>query len=199
MPILPESITTVMALTQLAELHSLSYIHSWVRKGVKILINGWLKREHTSGAIPMHNGVPQGSVIGSLLLLLFVNDLPDVLKPLTLLFADDAKMVTQGTQKINLYSSLTAAWDWSKKWDLPINPTICNYLTTGREVSLRLSFFPDGSGINIPVSKLVKDQGVQTDNALSPSVQCPEAANSTIDLHDKALLPRSLEIAFIPL
>ncbi len=57
----------------------------------------------------MHSGVPQSSVIGPLLFHLFVNDLPDVLEPLTLLFADDAKMVTQGTQKINLYSSLTGA------------------------------------------------------------------------------------------
>ncbi len=46
--------------------------------------------EH-SGAIPMHSGVPRGSVIGPLLFILFANDLPDVLKTLTLLFADDAK------------------------------------------------------------------------------------------------------------
>ncbi len=62
---------------------------------------------------------------------------------------------------MNLYSSLTAAWDWSKKWDLPLNPTKCNYLTIGREVPLRLSFFPDGSGTPIPVSTLVKDLGAR--------------------------------------
>ncbi len=38
-------------------------------------------------------------------------------------------------------------------------------------------FFPDGSGTPIPVSKLFKDLGVQTDNVFSPSVQCTEAAN----------------------
>ncbi len=64
-----------------------------------------------------------------------------------------------------------------KKWDLPINPTKCNYLTIGREVPLRLSFFPDGSGTTIPVSTLVKELGVQTDNLFSPSAQCTEAAN----------------------
>ncbi len=40
----------------------------------------------------MHSGGPQGSVIGPLLFLLFVNDLPDALEALTLLFADDIKM-----------------------------------------------------------------------------------------------------------
>ncbi len=75
---------------------------------------------------------------------------------------------------MNLHSSLAAAWDWSKKWDLPINPSKYNYLTIGREVPLRLSFFPDGSGTPIPVSTKVKDLGVQTDNMFSPSAQCTE-------------------------
>ncbi len=61
--------------------------------------------------------------------LLFVIDLPDVLETMTLLFADDVKMVTRRSQSISLHCSLTAAWDWLKKWNLPINPTKCNYLT----------------------------------------------------------------------
>ncbi len=61
------------------------------------------------GVIPMHSNVPQGSVIGPLLVLLFMNELPDVLEALTLLFPDDVKMFTRRTQNINLHSSLTAA------------------------------------------------------------------------------------------
>ncbi len=64
-----------------------------------------------------------------------------------------------------------------KKFDLPINSTKCNYLTIGREISLRFSFFPDGSGAIISASKLVKDLGVQTDNMFSPSAECTEAAS----------------------
>ncbi len=79
----------------------------------------------------LHSGALQGSVIGPLLYLLFVNDLPDVLEALTLLFADDNKMITRRSQSMNLHSSLTAAWDWSKKWDLPINPIKCKYPTIG--------------------------------------------------------------------
>ncbi len=92
----------------------------------------------------MHSGAPQGSVIGSLLFLLSVNDLPDVLEALTLLLADDVKMMTRRSQSMDLHSSLTIAWDWSKKWDLSINPTKYNYLTIGREVPLSLSFSPMG-------------------------------------------------------
>ncbi len=106
-----------------------------------------------------------------------MNDLPDVLEKLTLVFADDAKMVTRRSQSMNLRSSLTAAWDWPKKGDLPINPSKCSYLKTGQEVPLRLSFFPDGPGTPIPVPTLVKDLGVQTDNMFSPSAKFTEAAN----------------------
>ncbi len=55
-----------------------------------------------------------------LMFLLCVNGPPDTLEPLTLLFADDVKMVTPQTQ--NMKSFLIAAWDWSQKWDLSINP-----------------------------------------------------------------------------
>ncbi len=61
----------------------------------------------------MHSGVPQGSVVGPLLLLLFMNDFPDVLEALALLFTDDVETVTRRTKNINLHSLLTAAWDWS--------------------------------------------------------------------------------------
>ncbi len=98
-----------------------------VVRGTEAFLSCRVSRVHVgeehSGAIPMHSGVSQGSVIGPLLFLLFMNDLPDVLETMTLLFEDDVKMVTRRPQSMNLHSSLTAAWDWSKKWDLPINPT----------------------------------------------------------------------------
>ncbi len=45
----------------------------------------------------------------------------------------------------------------------------------GRDVSLRLSFFPDGSGIPLPVTKLLKDIWVQAEDVFSSSAQCTEA------------------------
>ncbi len=64
---------------------------------------------------------------------------------------------------MNLYNYLTVAWDWSKKWDLPINPAKCNIFIIRLKVPVKF-FFPDGPATLISVSKLVKDLGVHTDN-----------------------------------
>ncbi len=70
-----------------------------VVRWIEACLSGRVSRVHVggehSGAIPMHSGVPRGSVIGPLLFLFFVNDLADVLEALTLLFVDDVKMVTR--------------------------------------------------------------------------------------------------------
>ncbi len=55
----------------------------------------------------------------------------------------------------------------------PILPNATNS-PLGEKIPVRLSFFPDGSGTPIPVSKLVKDLRVQTDNVFSHSALKPQ-------------------------
>src|SRR5215469_17365490 len=78
----------------------------------------------------MGSGVPQGSVLGPLLFLIYVNDLPDCL-PSTVnskLFADDAKLyirVRAGVDVDNFQSALDSIATWSLTWQLPIATSKC--------------------------------------------------------------------------
>ncbi len=59
-------------------------------------------------------GVPQGSVLGPILFLIFVNDLPDVLSGSVLLFADDVKLISARSQYEELHQNLQAAFQCRK-------------------------------------------------------------------------------------
>ncbi len=76
-------------------------------------------RVHDAFPLPFSagSGVPQGSVIGPLPFLLFVNDLPDLLQGKVLLFADDVNIISPRSQYNNTELSLHSAWDWSVTWD----------------------------------------------------------------------------------
>ncbi len=79
--------------------------------------------ESRSAPVPACSGVPQGSALGPILFLIFVNDLPDVLSGNVLLFADDVKLISARSQYEELYQNLQAAFQWSKDCDLQY-PTI---------------------------------------------------------------------------
>ncbi len=118
------------------------------------------------------SGVPQGSVLGPLLFLLFVNDLPDLLEGKILLFADDVKIISPRSQYDNTELSLRTAWDWSVKLDLPLNPDKCCHVPIGQPPIAPLTF-ADGKSVEMVES--AKDLGVSIDSSFKPSLQCKEA------------------------
>jgi len=76
------------------------------------------------------SGVPQGSVLGPILFLIYVNDLPEVLFSPSLLYADDLKVWTSCDASA-LQIDLDAIQRWSTDWSLPINPQKCRHMSFG--------------------------------------------------------------------
>ncbi len=64
------------------------------------------------------SGVPQGSSLGPILFVVYVNDLTDNLTIDHLLYADDVKLIAPRKQSDTLQSSLVASSKWSEDWDL---------------------------------------------------------------------------------
>ena len=77
---------------------------------------------------PVTSGVPQGTVLGPLLFLLYVNDMLDNLRFSLRLFADDAlpygviSMVKDGDQLQDDRRQLEV---WHTKWQMVFNPSKC--------------------------------------------------------------------------
>ena len=67
------------------------------------------------------SGVPQGSVLGPLLFLLFINDIPNGIQSFLLLFADDIKLVVDAKSKDITQNDLNVLSKWQKDWLLSFN------------------------------------------------------------------------------
>ena len=78
-------------------------------------------------------GFPQGSVLGPILFVIFINDMPNFVQSSCKLFVDDAKIYT--SIKTNYRQDITSRGykQWSHKWNLPFNEEKCKNMRIGKE------------------------------------------------------------------
>ena len=77
------------------------------------------------------SGVPQGSMLGPLLFLLYINDLPQNIQSHVRLFADDTAvyLTFNSPQDANtLQADLATLQEWEQTWDMEFNPRKCQVL-----------------------------------------------------------------------
>jgi len=126
------------------------------------------------------SGVPQGSVLGPLLFLLFVNDIPDWIKTNIRMFADDTKIWTKLScpeDAVKIQEDLDMLSDWSAAWLLKFNPLKCKLMHLRHNMDTRYHITQDNQKWDFQSVHLEKDLGVFTSSDLAVSHQCMEAAS----------------------
>ena len=84
------------------------------------------------------SGVPQGSVLGPTLFLLFVNDIDNVITSHIQKFADDCKVYRTVSTDVDiqlLQSDINNLCQWSKDWQMVFNIKKCIFLHIGHNNS----------------------------------------------------------------
>ena len=79
----------------------------------------------------MVSGVPQGTVLGPLLFLHHINDLPSVVSSKVRLFADDCltyRNIKNKEDQIALQKDLNLLENWGNTWGMHFNAAKCNIM-----------------------------------------------------------------------
>ena len=117
------------------------------------------------------SGVPQGSVLGPILFVLYVNDQPDVVENNLEMFADDAKSYGAGGSRemdLKCQNDLNALERWTEEWQMGYNLTKCKHMRLGNTPVEHQYYLtnPDGSKFYIDTIKEERDLGVIVDKNL---------------------------------
>ncbi len=141
-------------------------------------------------------GIPQGSAIGLILFVIYVNDLSDHLSADSLLYADDFKLIASRNRHYILQNSLNISVSWSKDWEQDLHPTKSEHLPIGNSPHFVTYTLPSHNPPNtqtIPNVSITKDLGIVLNTR-------PSAEDSVVGAANKARrMPFYLNRSFMAL
>ena len=112
--------------------------------------------------MPVQSGVPQGTVLGPLLFLVYINDLPGQVTSTVRLFADDCllhRTISSIADQIELQRDLFALKRWCDTWGMRFNVDKCQIMHVWGN-STRISYFYTMNGAILQSVSQVKYLGV---------------------------------------
>lgn len=133
-----------------------------------------------SSPLPVSSGVPQGSVLGPLLFLIYINDLPLHVSSNIRMFADDCviyRTVTSPSDHTILQQDLDHIVKWCDDWLMSLNPTKCKLISfTRRQFTFHFTY----NIANVPVESVTtyKYLGVTLSNNMSWNTHIAKVTSS---------------------
>ena len=151
----------------------INWIEQWLKdRRRRVVVDG-----EVSSWKPVLSGVPQGSALGPILCLVYINDFEEGVTGNILKLADDTKLFRQNKEigdKQKLQDDIDKLVRLSEKWQMPFNFGKCKFLHT----------WPGNIGMNYEMggtilSKTVKEKylGVSMNANMKVSEQCRIAAS----------------------
>ena len=149
-----------------------NWIDAWLSgRSQRVVVNSEI-----SSWMDVTSGVPQGSVLGPLLFLIFINDIDEGLDSNICKFADDTKLyrkVDSPMDSVGLQSDLDKLVEWSHKWQMSFNVGKCKVVHFGNK---NQGFPYKMEGTLLVSAEQECDLGVIVNSSLKPSKQCAAAA-----------------------
>ena len=157
--------------------------------GIKGNVYNWIKsfltgrrqrvaiNDEYSSLINVDSGVPQGSVLGPLLFILFINDLPDIVQSFCRIFADDTKLYAPSSNHMLIQNDLLSLKHWSQKWQLNFNESKCKVLHIGKHNPYHTYHFDIPGNTPLTTTNFEKDLGVIFDNHLHFDIHIDSSIN----------------------
>jgi hypothetical protein len=152
------------------------WINAWLTgRKQKVVING-----KASTWKEVLSGVPQGSVLGPILFLIYINDLDGAVQNGCVLkkFADDTKLgkrVTSVHDRDELQRALDALCAWAEEWGMKFNIAKCKVMHVGKN-NPRYQYMMQGETLSTTEEE--KDIGVMVTANLKPAAHCRKAART---------------------
>jgi len=146
------------------------------------------------------SAVPQGSVLGPLLFLIYINDLEEDIKSLILKFADDTKIfqkIVSEEDSRQLQNDLDVLLQWAEDWQMTFNIAKCKVMHIG-SWNLPLAWYYM-NGHKLESMSRVKDidMGVLVSNNLKVGLQCNQVlqkANRMLGLLKRMIDNKTLQM-----